>query len=703
LRCLQGGVFRPDVDLNVRTQVFSQNGSTDTLGDNHCSEPDFSNVMGLVKGPTEEDLQRSNGTKFSPEEIIALENLLKRIIQCGEKASRKIEFGPSQERESGESGCPSPPVESSPLQKYTHFTPLDESNQFPSMGHLNAVFSSESHGFLPHSTSSLRLNQDGEEVRSYFLRTTDFLDSLIIIADDLLNVVETKNRTPELRKRLKELEFSMLPSNSIYVPVSGSSHRVWRIVSSESIALSTKERVPCIVYLEVIDFSERSGDIESERLKNWYTARRPSQRLNTLFSKVKTITRKGLKRLRNDFEENQEKLFRPKDQKNPDIMLNSKTAEHYSDQVEGGYNNSPSLNRCSSKEGNIDDESVLNSSSMSTDIGQWLSKESPIEARFDEADDLSLPYGSTAFLESDDNVELPRSSLVVFKEDWEAKQNRLRLKSAHSTNPNWRLLPILIKSNDDLRQEQLASQLIRCMANILAKARAPSWLYPYDIVALTFRGGIIEAIPDTISIDSLRKNHPHFTDLKHFFQEHFGQKGSDSYENAKANFVESLAGYSIVCYLLQIKDRHNGNILLDNKGHLIHIDFGFFFLSSPGKNSGFESAPFKLTRDFMEVMDGSNSHTFAKFREICCQTFLELRRNCFQITLLVQMLSNGNEDLDCFRGKPEIAAHGLQERFRLDLSDKACVEFVNNLIDNSAENWTTTWYDRYQRCFVGVM
>ncbi len=33
---------------------------------------------------------------------------------------------------------------------------------------------------------------------------------------------------------------------------------------------------------------------------------------------------------------------------------------------------------------------------------------------------------------------------------------------------------------------------------------------------------------------------------------------------AKENFIRSLVGSSIMTYVLKLKDRHNGNILLDN-------------------------------------------------------------------------------------------------------------------------------------------
>lgn len=83
-------------------------------------------------------------------------------------------------------------------------------------------------------------------------------------------------------------------------------------------------------------------------------------------------------------------------------------------------------------------------------------------------------------------------------------------------------------------------------------------------------------------------------------------------------------------YILQIKDRHNGNILLDRDGHLVHIDFGFILSNSPG-NIGFEAAPFKLPPEYVEVLGGVNGSAFLEFKRLFREGFETARKHCDRI------------------------------------------------------------------------
>ncbi|KAG7394826.1 Phosphatidylinositol 4-kinase beta [Phytophthora boehmeriae] len=290
---------------------------------------------------------------------------------------------------------------------------------------------------------------------------------------------------------------------------------------------------------------------------------------------------------------------------------------------------------------------------------------------------------------------------VIFKERWADKERRIQATSPYGQLPGWRLLPVIVKSDDDLRQEQLALQLIRQFANVFEEFKVPVFVRPYDVIAISATSGLVEAISDTISIDSLKRNDGEFTTLLDFFTRHFGDPSTQEFRRARANFVSSMAGYAIICYLLQIKDRHNGNILLDAEGHIIHIDFGFILSNNPG-NMAFEQAPFKLTADFVELMGGPRSAHFRRFRSLCVRAFLVARKYRHRFVLLVEMMLHGNEHLPCFAGDPKGTVERLAARFQPDLDINSCEDFVHELIDASLDNWRTLWYDKYQRWIVGV-
>jgi phosphatidylinositol 4-kinase A len=164
--------------------------------------------------------------------------------------------------------------------------------------------------------------------------------------------------------------------------------------------------------------------------------------------------------------------------------------------------------------------------------------------------------------------------------------------------------------------------------------------------------------------------------LHDIFSAEFGAPGSPAFERARRNFIVSEAAYAVASYLLQVwgcvlrahthvhvpttrvctlavdvytrthtlpfttnilpgtitfmqaKDRHNGNIMLDDQGHIVHIDFGFILEISPGGNMGFESAAFKLSHEMTQVLDPGGRRTSPQltlFMELVIRAYLAVR------------------------------------------------------------------------------
>lgn len=263
----------------------------------------------------------------------------------------------------------------------------------------------------------------------------------------------------------------------------------------------------------------------------------------------------------------------------------------------------------------------------------------------------------------------------------------------------------LAKSNDDLRQEVFIMQLLHYYKSVFAQAKLPLWIKTYRILSTGSSTGLIELLTDATSLDGLKKSEGYPTEggLRAYYEKVYGGPNSKAFKAAQTNFVQSLAGYCLVSYLLGLKDRHNGNIMIDTRGHLVFIDFGFAMGMAPGHEFSFEQAPFKLTKEYVEVMDGVGSECYKEFQRLFVAGFEEARKN-YQIALGLVEIMMFKSNYPCFSGWRYGNGKALtrfEKRLMLDIPDHKVKRKALNLIRKSKQHFGTYLYDAFQKATNG--
>lgn len=151
----------------------------------------------------------------------------------------------------------------------------------------------------------------------------------------------------------------------------------------------------------------------------------------------------------------------------------------------------------------------------------------------------------------------------------------------------------MIKTGDDLRQDQLVIMMIKLMDGLLQRASLDLCLTPYSIIATSPTSGMIEFVERSQPLSQILANNNN--SILQFLQASAPQEGAkyDIRPDALSNYIRSCAGYCVITYLLGVGDRHLDNLMITTSGNFFHIDFGFMF----GRDPKPLPPAFRLTRE----------------------------------------------------------------------------------------------------------
>ncbi len=211
----------------------------------------------------------------------------------------------------------------------------------------------------------------------------------------------------------------------------------------------------------------------------------------------------------------------------------------------------------------------------------------------------------------------------------------------------------ILKTGDDVRQDQLILQTICIMDGILKRYGVDMRLTPYRALAVSKTAGFVQKVPDCERmsvilskysgsiINFLKEQPPPSRDVGNAEKDKQARREMANKYGINAevyyNFVYSCAGYCVITYILGIGDRHLDNILIQRNGKLFHIDFGFILGADPKPMP----SPMRIVQPMIDAMGGVRGEEWATFLDLCVEMFNRLRKHADFFVSLFALMKHG--------------------------------------------------------------
>ena len=229
---------------------------------------------------------------------------------------------------------------------------------------------------------------------------------------------------------------------------------------------------------------------------------------------------------------------------------------------------------------------------------------------------------------------------------------------------------IIFKLGDDLRQDQLILQMINFMDSLLKKSTIDCEFTTYKVLATSKFEGFVEFVPDSKPYYDIKSE---YNQLKLYFKDKIDNP--QQYQKKIEKFINSLAGYCAVNYILGIADRHDHNVMFNKDGRIFHIDFGYILRKEPHFPY---FIPFKISKDMVDCMGGIDSENYKKFSQKCVNAYLILRENARTIVNMFYLMIDSEipqvKDIECLKQLyeyfyPNLTKEQAKDKFLQELND----------------------------------